>query len=429
MLTAYVVALVAIPSRLVVGPLGSAGTPAQILGMLLLAWCACMVLGPWRLDFSERLPIRFAILGFVCTVLASFVAASLRPTSGTESRAATVGVLCALAWLGISMTAMHAVPSRERLDVLLRRLVWAAGGLATLGILQFATKHAFTNYIQIPGLTANSTLTSVISRASFARPAGTALHPLEFGAVLTMCLPLAIHYALQDTHRTRIRRWYPVAALALAIPISISRSAILSTVVALAILLRTWTPAMRRRGLLVIAGVFVVVFVSVPGLLGSITHLFTGISGDTSAQSRSGSFNVAFQFVGRAPWFGRGFGTFLPDYRILDDQYLLSLIETGIIGLAVLLAMFGTGVANGLRIWRRSNDETDRSLGAALAAGIASAGVTWGLFDAFSFPMAAGMLFLLLGCLGALYRLKPPPAVRLSDAGALDASNRALAPL
>jgi len=144
--------------------------------------------------------------------------------------------------------------------------------------------------------------------------------------------------------------------------------------------------------------------VLVPGLIGTITGLFTSISSDSSAQSRTGSWPLAFEFISRSPLFGRGFLTFLPPYRILDDQYLGILIETGFIGLATFIGMLMSGVIDGLRIRRLSSAGADGSLGIALSASVASALVSFALFDAFSFPMAASMTFLMLGCVGALRR-------------------------
>ena len=45
-ITLYVLLLILLPSRLIIGPLGAAGTPAQALGMLgLLWWCATWLTG------------------------------------------------------------------------------------------------------------------------------------------------------------------------------------------------------------------------------------------------------------------------------------------------------------------------------------------------------------------------------------------------
>ena len=401
-LTAFLVALVVIPSDLIFGPLGSAGTPAEVLGMgLFAAWLVGTVSHLGRRERRE--PIRIFAWLFVGAVLISYVAANSRAMFSAEARAADAGLLLVCSWMGVLLMAMDRIPTRERLDVLLRRLVMLAGALATLGLLQFVTKMPFTNYLQVPGLATNQSLVSLYGRDGLTRPAGTAVHPIEFGAVLTMALPIALHYAMVDGHRRALRRWYPVIAIGFAVPISISRSAVLSVLVALCFVLPTWSRAARRRAYVAIVALSGAVFVAVPGLLGTITKLFTGIQSDSSAQSRTGSFSLAYDFISRTPIFGRGFLTFLPAYRILDDQYLGLLIETGIVGLVAFLGLLVSGVVGGMRL-RPAADPIDGRLGVSLAASAASALASFALFDAFSFPMAASLIFLILGCLGALRR-------------------------
>jgi O-antigen ligase len=306
----------------------------------------------------------------------------------------------------VVLVAMDGIPSRIRLDVLLRRLVVAGAAIALLGLAQFETGRSFTDLVQIPGLSQNSDLQVVIGRGGFNRPAGTALHPIEFGIVLTMILPIAIHYALADVHRSRLRRWLPVLAIGIDVPISISRSAIVCTLVVLVFLLPTWPRRLRRRTYAAITGLMAVMFVAVPGILGTLAGLFSGISSDSSAQSRTGAYSTAWEFISRSPVVGRGFQTFLPAYHILDNQYLLSAIEIGFAGLLVLLAFFVTGVVCARGVRRASTDTGTRQLAQALAASMAAGGASFALFDALSFPQTACMVFLVAGTIGALRRLE-----------------------
>jgi hypothetical protein len=398
----------AIPSRLTVGPLGTTGTPAQIFGLAMLVWWVAMAITA-RIDVRlPSQPIRTAVLVFVFAVLAAYLASSLRPMQSVEQRAADEAVLSILSLLGIVLVMIDAIPTRERLDTMLRRLSMAAGALATLGIAQFVTGLAFTNYIQIPGLSADNTLTSVLSRDAFNRPAGTALHPLEFCTVLTMCLPIALHYALSDTHRPLLRRWFPVAALSIAIPLSLSRSGILSVVTILLVLIPSWPVAIRRKMYLGLAAVVVFIYISTPGLIGSMISLFTGLTGDTGTTSRTGSFPLAMQFVHRSPIFGRGLGTFLPMYRILDDGLLGLLIMGGLFGLLTFLGMFWVAITNARTVRKVSPIERDRSLSVALIASMGSALVSLATFDFFGYPMAECTLFIVLGAVAALRRVSWP---------------------
>lgn len=405
LLTLFILLLVAIPSRLIVGPLGGAGTPAQILAMLLAGyWVATRIMRqPSRQTLRQ--PIRVAMLLLCAAIVISYIVANTRAIDGTEMRAADVGMLLLVGWVGVAFATMDLIPTRADLDTVLRRLVFAGGALATLGLLQFVTKQPFTNYIEIPGLRANTTLNSVYERGGLTRPAGTALHPLEFAAVLTMILPLALHYAILDDTRSALRRWYPALVIGGAIPISISRSAVLSAIVVLAFILPTWPPLRRRYAYVAIVGLMAVLYLVVPGLIGTISDLFTGISNEGSAQSRTNSYALAGFFISHSPLFGRGFGTFLPAYRILDNQYLGMLIETGIVGLLCLLGVFATAITAAVRVRRGSDDEADRSLAQSLAAAVASACASLALFDGFSFPMAATLVFFLIGCIGALRRV------------------------
>jgi polysaccharide biosynthesis protein PslJ len=427
-LTVFIVALIAIPSRLIVGPLGSAGTPAQIICISLLGWWAVTAVGSQGIDRGPRQPVRVAMMVFVFAVVASYLAMALRPTPTAEARLSDAAVLSVCAWLGVLLVAADAIPTRDRLDTLLQRLVAAAGALASLGILQFVTHNTITNYIQIPGLRDNASLVALYARDGFSRVSGTAIHPLEFGAVLTMCLPLALHYAFSDTSRSAMRRWYPVAAIALAIPISISRSAVFSTMIILAVLLPTWSPLRRKHVYIGLAILVASVFVLIPGLLGTITRLFTGLSSDSSTQSRTGSFSLAMQFIRRAPLFGRGIGTFSPAYRILDDQYLGTLIETGIVGLVSLLALLLTGIRQGFVIRARSSNPSDRDLAVSLAASLTAALVSLATFDTFSFPMAASLIFLLLGCTAALFRISTTSSMMAGTSALCSAAPRSAPP-
>jgi O-antigen ligase len=194
---------------------------------------------------------------------------------------------------------------------------------------------------------------------------------------------------------------------------------VVSAALVLALLAPTWHRTMRRAILGAVAGMGIFVFISVPGMLGTITDLFVGISGDSSTQSRTGSYGLAMQFFQRDPWVGRGFLTFLPEYRILDNQYLGLLIDCGVVGLASLLLFFLTGFVVGQLARRGSTDPETRSLAHSMSAAVASATASFALFDAFSFPMFTGLTFLTLGLCGCLYRLEREASGRAAPASAI----------
>jgi O-antigen ligase len=143
-----------------------------------------------------------------------------------------------------------------------------------------------------------------------------------------------------------------------------------------------------------------------PNLLNSIIGMFTGAAEDPSITSRTDSFSLAFEFVANHPWFGRGLGTFLPKYRIFDNQYLLLLVTAGIVGTVAFLGLGITGVVTMFRLRTQLRDDASRDLAISLAAAVCAGFSCLFMFDAFAFPMTMGTLFLLLGLAGAFRRIE-----------------------
>ncbi|WP_193614069.1 O-antigen ligase family protein [Nocardioides lijunqiniae] len=427
-LTLYVVVLFAIPASLVAAPLGAAGTPA---GMLALVGACC-----WFLDRISRVdrplarphPVRTVGTLFVLGVLASYVAAMSRPITGTELNSIHTALIMLGGWAGLVVIAADGVTSHDRITLLVRRLVVGVGACATVGIVQFVTGQALTDRLSIPGLSVNTILPTVAPRDGFSRAIGTTINPIEFGVVMAAMLPLCVHVGLHGTGGL-VRRWWPTLVVVLAVPFANSRSGFLALLAALLVIFPLWPAPVRLRACIVGAFGTVGLFLLVPGMLGTITSMFSGLSSDPTTTSRTGSYELGWAFIEHAPLFGRGFMTFLPPYRVIDNQYLGLLIDTGLVGTLALVATFLTGIGVALTVRRRTASPELRSLAAALAAGISGLTLSYAFFDALTFPTAAAVTALLLGLVDALWRIvsaersptpvpAPIPATRARDGAA-----------
>lgn len=411
-LSLHVVLLFAIPARLTFSPLGGAGSPAVLVGLVSAVFWICYRFSVSRTTVFIAQPIRRTSFLFLAALLASFVAACVRPINSAELQNSQLTLLTAFGWVGILVMACDGIPDLFRFDVYLRRLALAAGFFAALGLVQYFSGQQLTNYLSIPGLSANQDLGGLATRDGFNRPASTAIHPIEFGVAITALLPICLHVAMTHRHLGTLRRWFPVLMICIAVPISISRSAIIGAVVALVCLIPTWPARARRMAAVAFVALSSMVFVFLPGIIGTLTALFAGTSSDPSALSRTDSYSLAGQFIAQAPVFGRGIGTFLPKYRILDNQYLLLVIDAGLVGCAALLTVFITSLVCMRLVRRRSTDEGVRGAAQALFAAIASASVGYAVFDGFAFPTFASISFLLVGLAGALWRLTAGPKQR-----------------
>jgi O-antigen ligase len=405
-LTVWVVLLMYIPATLVVAPLGAVGGPATIFAAVVLVIYLVTWLHPKLAPAKGRQPVRAAAILLTCAVIGTYVSTNRHIVPGLERNGLDRGIILICGWLGVLIMASDGIPSMERLKKLFGRVVIAATAMSILGITQFFTGLDATQYIIIPGLKQQSLNTDLLSRNGLNRPSATAAHPLEFACVLAMVLPIALNRARFAPPGKRGIRWTQVGLIAAALPLTLSRSAVLAILALVFVLLPTWPKVERRIAYVVMVLGVAGLWMLVPGLIGTFRTLFATLSGDTSTTSRTGALSKAQPFIAQHPWFGHGFGTFFPaSYFFTDDQYVLSLIEIGVVGLFCLLALFITGLVTAQRVRHATNDPEMRDLGQSLTATIAVAMVAFGTFDALSFNMAAGLTFLFLGCTGAALRL------------------------
>ncbi len=401
-----------IPARLVVPGLGAAGRPANIFGVgLFVLWCLGRLVP--GLTTRHRQPLHWTLGAFLGITVLSWWLAFARGVQAVEGRSADRLVIGMVSLVGMALTAADGLDSRRRLDTMLVRLCYWAGVMAAFGAFEFVTRINAVAYIKIPGLRLNADLTGVAARGGgyggslFARVAGTALHYIEYGAVLAMMLPIALHFAIySEPGRQRKFRWSLFTLLFVGIPFSISRSAVVGVAVVVVTMLSVWTPYMLKRVMIGLAVGAVGFKALVPGLIGTIRSLFTNLSGDPSIKGRTSDYAAVAPLIHDRLWFGRGGGTYIPLlYRILDNEYLKTLIEWGIVGTVIMILLFMTPVGMARSVRRRAADDEARHLAQSLMASALVAIVLSGTFDSLGFPTFAATFFIVIGAAAALWRL------------------------
>ncbi len=417
-LSLMVVLLFVVPENYVlVGPLKSVGNPAQLVGMVcLVIWGAGRLLGLLRPRANH--PVRWVLLAYAIVTLTSFGASAMRILNEDESAGAVRSFFPVIALLGITLLAVDGLVTKKRLDDLLFILVAVAGVSAVIGLMEYVLPtFRWLHFAHLPGLVTN---TEIINdeRSGFHRIDAAAAHPIEYAVALASLAPLALHHAMSAATRFRRR----VGALTLVgilvvNPMTVSRSGLLALAVGLGIY-AVQLSYRAKLNALVLSVIGLVLFrAAIPGLLGTLKSLVFVGEEDPSIAGRTEDYaRIPGLMAGR--WlFGRGLGTFQPQaYFYLDNQYLGSLLEGGLVGVAAFIAVVvvGMGVARGYR--KRSIDTADRGLGQALAACIGALGASAVTFDELSFHQTGFTLFLLVGCAGAAWSLaRGKPAPELSE--------------
>lgn len=402
----YMGLLVFSPSIYVIKPLGAAGTPATIFGVLLLVL--------WLVGRTTSLrsplgltPMHWLIAAFVVAMLIGFSAGMLRPTNVIEFSSSLRALITLASGVGVILFAIDTMVTPEQITAFLNSIVAVGTVLAVMGLVQFTTGFDFVQVLQLPGLTQNSDYGGLYERSGFARVSGTAVHSIEFAFVVGAVLPLAGHLAVHSS-RAQWWKWLPFLLMLVSLPLTVARSGAVAMLIGL-IFVGAIATGKQRWALLIAAVVAALVFRAVlPGLLGTIRSLIFGAAEDNSITGRLEDVRAVTSFVAESPWVGRGFGTFVPElYRTLDNQFLATAIETGLIGIAALLALFLGGIISAIvAAWNAGDDHFQRNRGLALAAGLFATCVLSFTFDSFGFPMAFGIQCLMFGAVGAFWRFQ-----------------------
>jgi O-antigen ligase len=229
---------------------------------------------------------------------------------------------------------------------------------------------------------------------------------------MALLLPFAIQQAFAARKpgeaARKFQRWAPVALIGVAIPMSVSRSGVIGAVVALLVLIPTWSRQRRRIFLIGLIPGIASLKVAAPGLVHTLLTYFSGLGGNANPyigqQTRIADYAYVGHYLLEYPFFGLGFGTFMPQvYIFTDNTYLLDAVETGIIGLLVLVGLYLTSLFTAVAARRLTRDPQRRETGQALVASVAVGIAGSATFDALGFPMFSGLYFLILGAVGAYY--------------------------
>lgn len=305
------------------------------------------------------------------------------------------------------------VRTREQVDLILKVLVASGSVVAVFAIVEshtgfnvFAQLHRVLPLLE-PHV-ADAGL-EPISRGGKVRVFGSAQGPIALGAAFAMLLPLGVYVGI----RTRqVRWWVAVSLLALGALATLSRTSILMCIVILVMAMRLRPQQVKRFWPVLLPGVVLVHFL-LPGTLGALKGSFFPEGGLIAQQSqREGSrgsgriadLGPALDEFSYTPVFGQGLGTRLTgreaqihekDTAILDDQWLKTLLETGLVGAFAWLWIFVRSVKRLSRA-ARADDSDGGYLYVALACSITAFAFGMFLYDAFSFIQVTFLLFIVM---------------------------------
>ena len=301
------------------------------------------------------------------------------------------------------------------IDFLLGVLVAGGAVIAVFAIVEGRTGFNPFNHLDVLPFLEPVHLLDEQVRAGRFRAYGTAQHPIALGAALVLLLPLAVYLARRRDER---RWWAGCLLLTLGALATMTRTSVLMLVAAGVVFL--WLrPREIRRLWPALLPLIVVVHFAMPGTLGGLKQSFFpegGLLADQSTskgsrgQGRVADLAPAIEEFKQSPILGQGYGSRVvdgenPNAQILDNQWLGSLLETGIVGVMALILLLTRTVRRLAKAAKEEADERSGWLFTALAASMASFALGMLTFDAFSFVQVTFLFFILFGLAAAALSL------------------------
>ena len=249
---------------------------------------------------------------------------------------------------------------------------------------------------------------------------GPTIHPLAPAMMMACALPYALISLYESRELRRKVIWGLAATIMIAAALATQRkTSIVAPVVAVAVLV-AYRPRMLRMLAPGLIAFVILVHLFTPGALGGVTSqlLPQNFFGFGSTVDRQSDYGAVEPDVINQPLLGRGYETYdQKKYRILDNQYLTTIIGTGIVGILAYLSIFAAIFLLAHRVSRWG--DPDRAGPAIAIAAATSAMVIGGaLLDILALPQLPYLICFFAGFVAVLWKDVRPadyPAVRLTE--------------
>ncbi|MCO8271758.1 O-antigen ligase family protein [Actinoplanes sp. TRM 88003] len=413
------VLLTFIPARLIIPGTTDVGRPAIVICLGLFVWWVLSRLNP-HLVLTGNQPIRWVLLIYWLSILASYGTGFLRGLTGMEANSSDRWLISVAAFSGVILAAADGISNWDRFRSVLSAFVWCAAFLALVGLVETALARDVTQFLVLPGLAEKGPAPELQARGGGLRVASNTTHYIELSAVLATALPFAIHLARFAVSKGQRRR-FAIAALLIGagIPATISRTGIVAVLIMAVCLMPLWTWRLRYNGIITCLAMLGVLAAVKPSFAATLLDMFTNYSDDPSITSRTERYELVGYYFSQTPWFGRGTGTWVPpQYQYLDNQWLATALCNGIVGVAALALLFLTALVLAYIALRRASTPEDKHVCAALISTQLIAMFVSATFDSLWFDTYATVVALTIGLCGAVWRFTHPARhIRTSTPG------------
>ncbi|WP_019201455.1 O-antigen ligase [Tsukamurella sp. 1534] len=353
--------------------------------------------------------VLIVVLAYVTASFLSFGASMMRGVPYVAQVALDRYILVDLCLLGMVLFILTVVRSTDAYRTIIGAIVLGGTASAGFALVMVSTGIDLAADFRIPGLKANDyVIVKNLLREGISRPQGSAGHPLELSAVLTVVLPLALALVFEARRRRSSTQWLWAGCTAVLMAgalVTVSRSAVVGT--AAAVLVMCWRWPIRRIAVLVVVGGGAVGI----GLalqmkfMTAMLQTFQGVVSDSSIKSRQIGLDYAATHFWEHPWLGQGVGAY-PALKqpVLDNQYVSRLMEAGVIGLLAFVAALAAALFMAVRT-SAARERSVAELGGGVAGSLAAVIIISLILDTAGFAQIWYLTWILVALAGVGHRL------------------------
>ncbi|GBF35372.1 O-antigen polymerase [Desulfocucumis palustris] len=287
--------------------------------------------------------------------------------------------------------------NRRQFDALITGIIGTAALLALIGILQYIIG------VEMPAGWVDQAEAGVRTRVF-----SIVTSPNVLGSFLILIIPVTISRIINLKGNLPGRLFYAacLAAMLACLVFTYSRGAWLALAGGLALYSLLYSPKMLL--VMVAGGLGVLKFV--PGIGSRMSYMFSSAYLDSSARAgRLARWSMGLDRLKENLWLGEGFGRFggavatrrIPGSFYVDNFYLKTAVESGLIGLLALLWLLLNTIRLGFATLRRLADGKARLLAAGILAGLTGVMLHNGVENIFEVPMMSAYFWFMAGMLAA----------------------------
>lgn len=397
--------------------------------LLVFAWLVGLLEGQSRLSaHGQAYPLVLFSAVLFTTQIVNFESVN----AGTGEPEALKSLSYFLSFVIVYLLVTSTLDSMPAIDKLVRVLVFGAAVVALSALYDSRFSYNVFEHLHqwIPLLDYHPREVDA-ARGGLIRVYASAQHPIALSVALLMMVPLALYVAGRAATAMRSRLWIGAAIVCAAGALAtVSRTTVVMIVAMIIVALILRGRAMARYWPLLLLLPVVVHFLA-PGALGGIYKAFFPEEGlvtsldDRAGQTGSGrvaDLGPGLELWRSSPLVGIGIGeqTVPSDAPpgatvaetpelIFDDQYLNTVVTTGLLGFVAVVWLVWGGVAKLARAARRRLGQPSDLL-AACSISAAGFGASMAVFDAFYFVQCTLFFFVILG-IGFRVRALSAPSV------------------